>query len=179
MFNLPIGQLLQKPAPILFALACVGGVMLFAPTWFVEALSLADFVAKYRELIGPAFLAACAWLLAIAAIRTPGWFHACRKWVNVRRNRKLLFEHLTNIERDCLAALMVADEPVVYMKVGDGTLQNLIAHRVIFTTSRTVDILKGVPYSLSPWARRLLLKRPDIIDGYDGSGFLGTPERRY
>ena len=71
---------------------------------------------------------------------------------------------LTQDEKHFLMPYIFGGVNTQYADLNDGISQGLVAKRILFRSSRLVNILEGIPYNMQPVARRILSKHPELLD---------------
>ena len=158
------GKFLNLPAGFLFALALILGLVIFLPEKTAETLAVKDFRVAYRMYLGPFFLLVVACLVAKT-------ISAVRHHLQVRssgRERVSQLRQLTPEERGYLAQFILEGKNTIYVAINDGVAGGLQRKGIIYRSSDLFNILEGIAYNLSSWAREELTKNSDLLSGAIG-----------
>lgn len=120
-----IKEILFKPA-LLFAAWVVGAVLLFAPSSYLNYLSLTWFRDEYRKWIGPATLIAfAAWLAQVGSYHLWPWMQS-KRWTRTAKAES--FEYINTLspdEWDVLLACLAGDRRTTILPFHDSTASSL------------------------------------------------------
>lgn len=156
------GEIAVKP---LLAIALSSGFVLFVPASVLDSLAMAKLVNEYRAWFGGAFTLSCAYLLAHAIKSVWGIILQLRDTRLLTNQRMKWFASLTPDEKNRLLPYIEDERASVTYPVGDGVVGGLMGKGILFRSSNIGHAVSGFPYNLQPWAREMLQKHPEYLDG--------------
>lgn len=147
------------PTALVIALFVAVSVTLLSPDSLAEKLALDAFRMKYRIALGP------AWLLLTSILGTKTILYLIRR-VDARvvlRTKREQLHVLTPEEQGYLAPFIQKKMNTIHEDMTDGVAGGLKLKGIIYPASDLIDIVKGVPYNLYPWAREYLTQHPELL----------------
>jgi hypothetical protein len=143
------GEIAVKP---LLAIALSSGFMLFVPASVLDSLAMTKLVNEYR-----------AWLHGIKS--ASDIFFQLRETRILTNQRRKWLASLTPDEKNRLLPYIEDERASVTYPIGDGVVGGLVGKGILFRSSNIGHAISGFPYNLQPWAREVLLRHPEYLDG--------------
>ncbi len=157
---------LLKLAPrYLFVVVFVTGALLFAPTSWIERISLQDFANDYRQWLGFAFLISatlCGVALALGVWKA---ILECYFYISIRAGVLRRLRVLTEDEKQILRYYIVNNTRANMLKIEDGVVQGLVADHIIYLASRRGNVVEGFAHNISETVWKHLHANPALLQG--------------
>lgn len=152
-------------------LAFVGGVGLFSPDAWIEALGLLDVRRTSRSEFGLSFLVGLGVLFAVqffdkeSALQKLRGRRAARAAAQEKRERqRKRLERLAPDEKAVLARYVNDKKTALAFDAAHGVANGLAAQEILFRTAVDGLAYKTI-YNLHPWARDILSEHPEVLTG--------------
>jgi hypothetical protein len=139
--------------------------MLFVPASVLDSLAMTKLVNEYRAWLGGAFTLSCAYLLAHGIKSASDIFFQLRETRILTNQRRKWLASLTPDEKNRLLPYIEDERASVTYPIGDGVVGGLVGKGILFRSSNIGHAISGFPYNLQPWAREVLLRHPEYLDG--------------
>ena len=157
---------LLKLAPrYLFVVVVVTGVLLFAPTPWIEKISLQEFANDYRQWIGFAFLISatlCGVALALGIWKA---ILDCYFYCTIRLKVLRRLRVLTEDEKQILRYYLANNTRANMLKIEDGVVRGLVADQVIYIASPRGNVVEGFAHNISETVWKHLHANPSLLEG--------------
>ncbi|MGD0200137.1 MAG: superinfection exclusion B family protein [Bryobacteraceae bacterium] len=155
-----------KLAPrFLTALGFAAGLLLFSNEHFLNRIGLAEFVQKYRFVLGLTLVISVA-LLAVHV--TLFVLRGVRRWWTRRGiDRRVIarLHNLTEDEKQILRYYLVKDTRANMLRVENGVVQELASEGIIYRSASMGNMLEGFAHNISDLAWDYLHLHPELLDG--------------
>lgn len=152
----------EIPVGFLLIFTVISGLTLFLPESLAKAFALAEFRAKFRVFIGPAF-----WLgFSLLVERLFSIWRRQRRQKQALKKAQESLHHLTSEEKGYLAVYVCGGETILYALIYDKTMRGLEMKGIVHIAARKSFVFQGVPYTLHPWAREYLEKNTHLFEGF-------------
>lgn len=171
-----IALLKSATPPVLIGLSLGSGLILFLPTKYLEFLGITKFTADHRHSIGLIFIFSTATTLGYLIIYLLKNWRTCIAPIYTRLSISKKLNSLTANEKAYLLAYIRDDEPTQYFSIEDGVAGGLNISGVIFRSTEVGNIDDGFAFNLHPYAKKLLTKKPRLLDGAQGK--IGSARER-
>jgi len=142
----------------LVALACSSLFLLLSPTWLLQALGLLTVIGTIKTWLGISFLLSLFLLFAKASAFA---IHYAGGQLKLHKSKQFI-NQLTGEELGFLGEFIDRDVASIQAPIGDGLAGALMAKGLIFRASSMGNVLTGFAYSIQPWVRDYLRKRPHL-----------------
>lgn len=139
------------------ALACAA--MLFLPEGLQRSLHIERFGVDYAQWLGVALLISAIHLAVLACTSLVDVIGQVIGWIRLRRLRVEAIEALTYEEAQRIVPFLLHGQSVLHIDMTDGVASRLRSLGILRAYSGHINILRGVPHSLAPWARKALQSR--------------------
>lgn len=150
----------KLPTSLVVAITFVLSIILFSPSSWIEQLNLSEFRANYGAWLGPVFLL----VTAILVSRMFKFFSQAVGGFQENRERLEILKNLTSDEKSYLKIFLENDTSTISREISDGVICSLESKRVVYRSSNLSSYWKTFPYSLYPWARKILKKKPALLN---------------
>jgi hypothetical protein len=106
------------------------------------------------------------WILLLVSVVKGLWLWVTgllssnKKRKELLEERKKVLSSLTAEERGYLVWYIQKGKTVIYIDLEDGVGQGLAMKGLLYPTASLVDLLKGAPYGIVPWAKEYLNNNP-------------------
>lgn len=161
----PLIIAVKKAGPPIYAAGLIAcSLLLFLPDPVLTRFGLAEFLQSYRTYVGVGFIASLSLLaVTVLSVIISPISSAFEDWRFKRRGLKTLSE-LTNAEKQFLRPYIYDGENTHYTSISDGVAQGLVGKNLIYRASQVSTPGMNFPYNLQPYARRLLIEHPHMLD---------------
>jgi hypothetical protein len=155
---------IKLPPKLLFALAAICGVLVFASESLLEALGLSSIVETLRGWIGFGFVAFSALLLAhfgawlVGAVKP-----LVKERLFIRLHRKRLHQ-LDDAEKKLLAEFIAQNRRTLRCDIKDGTVTVLTREHILAPAAQVGDLIDGMAHAVQPWAWEYLCAHRDLLE---------------
>jgi hypothetical protein len=151
-------------APVYAAVFVACSLLLFLPDAIIARFGLSEFLNSYRAYIGIGFIASFSLLaVATASFAVSPILSALETWRFKHHGLKNLSE-LTTPEKQFLRPYILEGQNTHYASISDGVAQGLVGKNLIYRASQVSTPGMLFPYNLQPYARRLLIEHPHLLD---------------
>lgn len=158
-----------------FVLACLGGLLLFLPSNWLDALGLLSLRQEQRATIGLAFLMGLAMLIGVQLfdkesllqreLRRRAEANSARsKKIEARAKLRERLVQLTPAEKTVLGRYIKDKETSIFFDAAHGVANGLEARSILYRTAVRGD-LYGLIYNLDPSVREVLTAEPGLLEG--------------
>jgi hypothetical protein len=150
-------------AGLSLVLAIMTGLIIFLPDQIINRAGITIVKAQILPYIGVLFFASIA---VFSALSLESIFGASKSWFKMfladRRWRASLND-LTPDEKEFLRQYIDGQQASVSAPLYHGVASALSAKKIIIRTSSLSNHAESFPYALQPWARRALVRNPNLL----------------
>ena len=159
-----IAEFLKLAPRYLTVVGVIAGVLVFAPSEFLDKLGVAEFAENHRQWIGLAFLFSATVVLV-------DW---CKEIVAAIRNRS----HRAKLKEECLKRLhsLTEDEEDILrhytsnqtrtsvLGLDDGVAQGLVSVGILYPAARQGHLRKGLAHNITEFAWEYLNENKALVE---------------
>lgn len=134
----------------LLPIAIFTGFALFAPSQWLEAFGLVDWIERYRPFFGIAFLASTVLLLSSGIMVVYDWWEEWRKEAQQLKQLREGLRNLSEPEKEILRKFVNNGITTEYFRMSDGVVGGLMTKKILYrptNLSRSHDVFA---YNVQP-----------------------------
>lgn len=159
---------LRDRSPLFFlAFSLATGVLLFAPSDFLQTTGLGEFVNRYRGALGGIFIGSLVGLFVSAMLyvaqAVTNWHKSRQQIAGLQRRLRLL----TPQERRVLANFLVRQTKTQVLAINSGVTQGLVHAGIIYRSANISNSGHWEPsfaHNIQPWAWDYLQTRQRLLE---------------
>jgi hypothetical protein len=157
---------IKNAGPTIYGAVFTGTLLfLFLPDPILSQLGLSEFRQMYRMYAGLLSIGSACLLTMYPVNFVIG---LCKESIldwRIYRHQLATLSELTDDEKEFLRPFIYAKQNTVHSEISDGVANGLQAKKIVYRSSNmSVPGSIHFPYNLQPYARKILTKRPELLD---------------